>query len=192
MSALANIVNSIRTSFVRVLATARIKPNHLTILGAIVAIVAGYLASEGQLLAAGLIFLAGSLLDGLDGALARHTDSASSKGAFLDSVLDRVGEGALFVGLAIHFARADSEFGIAVTVVALAVSMLVSYARARALSLGLNPGGFIPAPRPVRVALLSSGLIIGQPIAAIVAVAVLAGISTVMRIIAPMLRADSE
>ena len=142
-----------------------------------------------MLLPAGLVFLVGSLMDGLDGALARHTDSASDTGAFLDSVLDRVGEAALLIGLAVYFAREDDEIGIAATVAALALSMLVSYTRARAQSLGLNVGGIIPAPRPVRVLLLSASLIIGQPRVAVILVAVLAAVSALMRIVAGMRRA---
>ena len=153
---------------------------------------AGYLASHGGLLPAGLVFLAGSLMDGLDGALARHTNSASRTGAFLDSVLDRVGEAALLIGLSLYFAAKDDYLAIGATAAALALSMLVSYARARAESLGLNRGGFIPAPRPVRVVILSAGLIIAQPLIAVIAVAVLSAVSAVQRIIAAMSGGETQ
>ena len=162
----------------------------MTVLGAVIASSAGYAASQGALLPAGLIFLAGSLLDGLDGALARHTNRVTDTGAFLDSVLDRVGEAALLIGMAVYFAGEGDELGIAATVAALALSLLVSYARARAQSLNLRLGGFIPAPRPIRVLLLSVGLIIGQPRIAVILVAILAGISALMRIVAGMRGTD--
>lgn len=183
---LTNAVERIRSPIVRVLAAVGVRPNHLTVLGALIAVGAGYLAGQGALLPAGLIFLAGSLMDGLDGALARHTDSVSRTGAFLDSVLDRVGEAALLIGLSFYFAGEDEALAVVVTSAALALSMLVSYARARAESLGLNRGGIILAPRPVRVAILSAGLVIAQPFIAVIAVAVLSAVSALQRIIAGM------
>ncbi len=192
MSFLANAVERIRSPIVRVLAAVGVRPNHLTVLGALIAVGAGYLASQGALLPGGLVFLAGSLMDGLDGALARHTDSVSRTGAFLDSVLDRVGEAALLIGVTFYFAQEDDALAVVVTAAALALSMLVSYARARAESLGLNRGGFIPAPRPVRVAILAVGLVIAQPLIAVIAVAALSAVSALQRIIAGMGRQRAE
>ena len=186
LSFLTNAVERIRSPIVRVLAVVGVRPNHLTVLGALIAVGAGYLAGQGALLPAGLIFLAGSLMDGLDGALARHTDSVSRTGAFLDSVLDRVGEAALLIGLSFYFAREDDALAVVVTSAALALSMLVSYARARAESLGLNRGGVIPAPRPIRVVILAAGLVIAQPLIAVIAVAALSAVSALRRIIAGM------
>lgn len=186
MSLLANAVETIRSPIVRVLAAIGVRPNHLTVLGALIAVGAGYAASQGALLPAGLIFLAGSLMDGLDGALARYTDSVSRTGAFLDSVLDRVGEAALLIGLSFYFAGEDDALAVVVTTAALALSMLVSYARARAEGLGLNRGGVILAPRPVRVAILAVGLVIAQPLIAVIAVAALSAVSALQRIIAGM------
>ncbi len=186
LSVLTNVVERIRSPIVRVIAAVGVRPNHLTVLGALIAVGAGYAAGQGALLPAGLVFLAGSLMDGLDGALARHTDSVSRTGAFLDSVLDRVGEAALLIGLSFYFAGEDDALAVVLTSAALALSMLVSYARARAESLGLNRGGIIPAPRPVRVAILSAGLIVAQPLIAVIAVAALSGVSALQRIIAGM------
>ena len=186
LSFLADAVERIRSPIVRVLAAVGVRPNHLTVLGALIAVGAGYAASQGALLPAGLIFLAGSLMDGLDGALARHTDSVSRTGAFLDSVLDRVGEAALLIGLSLYFAREEDTLAVVGTAAALALSMLVSYARARAESLGLNRGGIIPAPRSIRVVILSAGLIIAQPLIAVIAVAALSAVSALQRIIAGM------
>ncbi len=186
LSFLRNALGGIRSPIVGVLAAIGIRPNHLTVLGALIAVGAGYSASQGALLPAGLIFLAGSLMDGLDGALARHTDSVSSTGAFLDSVMDRVGEAALLIGLSLYFAREEDIVAVVATAAALALSMLVSYARARSESLGLNRGGIILAPRPVRVVILSAGLIIAQPLIAVIAVAALSAVSALQRIIAGM------
>ncbi|MYD36991.1 MAG: CDP-alcohol phosphatidyltransferase family protein [Dehalococcoidia bacterium] len=186
LSFFADVVEKIRSPIVRVLAEVGVRPNHLTVLGALIAVGAGYLASQGALLPAGLVFLAGSLMDGLDGALARHTDSVSRTGAFLDSVLDRVGEAALLIGLSFYFAQEDDTLAVVATAAALALSMLVSYARARAEGLGLNRGGFIPAPRSVRVVILSVGLIVAQPLIGAVAITALSAVSAIQRIIAGM------
>ena len=177
-------IDTIRAPLVRGLASIGVRPNHLTILGALIAVASGYVASQGQLPAAGMIFLAGSLLDGLDGALARHTGSSSRFGAYLDSVLDRVGESAILIGLIAHFSEQGDEIGVIFAGAALAASMLVSYARARAEGLGLSSGGIVPAPRPVRVVILAVGLIVGQPRPAVILVAALAGISAAQRILA--------
>ena len=177
-------IDTIRVPLVRGLASIGVRPNHLTILGALIAVASGYVASQGQLPAAGMIFLAGSLLDGLDGALARHTGSSSRFGAYLDSVLDRVGESAILIGLIAHFSEQGDEIGVIFAGAALAASMLVSYARARAEGLGLSSGGIVPAPRPVRVVILAVGLIVGQPRPAVILIAALAGISAAQRILA--------
>ena len=186
LSFLANVVEGIRSPIVRVLGAVGVRPNHVTIFGALIAVGAGYLASQGALLPAGLVFLAGSLMDGLDGALARHTDAVSRTGAFLDSVLDRVGEAALLIGLSLHFAQEEDGLAVATATAALALSMLVSYARARAEGLGLNRGGNVLAPRPVRVVILSAGLIVAQPFIAVIAVAALSAVSALQRIVAGM------
>lgn len=186
LSFLGDTIEKIRSPIIRVLAAVRVRPNHLTLLGALIAVGAGYTASQGALLPAGLLFLGGSLMDGLDGALARHTDSVSRTGAFLDSVLDRVGEAALLIGLSLYFAEEGDALAVMATTAGLALSMLVSYARARAESLGLNRGGIIPAPRPIRVVILSIGLVIAQPLIAVIAIAALSAVSALQRIIAGM------
>ena len=181
---LTRYLDAVRAILVRGLAAIGARPNHLTLLGALIAVSSGFLASQGYLLAAGLVFLAGSLMDGLDGALARHTNSVSSFGAYLDSVLDRVGESAILIGLIAYFAQEPDEVGVIVAAAAMAASLLVSYTRARAEGLGLSSGGFIPAPRPIRVVILAVGLIVSQPLPAVAIVAALAGISALLRILA--------
>jgi CDP-diacylglycerol--glycerol-3-phosphate 3-phosphatidyltransferase len=111
------------------------------------------------------VFLSGSLLDALDGALARLTGKASAFGALLDSVLDRLSEAALFVGLAVYALRAgfsgDRLFFIVVLLLALIFSQMVSYLRARGEGLGV----FIRSglmTRAERVVLLGIGLLVGQ------------------------------
>ena len=108
----------------------------------------------------------GGALDLFDGALARLTGKTSSFGALLDSVFDRLGEAALFVGLGIYALRAglgDRQLLLFITVLLLALifSQGVSYLRARGEGLGV----FIRSglmTRPERVVLLGAGLLIDQ------------------------------
>lgn len=141
-------------------------PNSVTLLGFAVSLGAAALVGGGFLLAGGAVFLAGSVLDLLDGALARLTGRATRFGALLDSVMDRLGEAALFLGMAVYALRADLSDGrltffVVVLILALVFSQTVSYLRARGESLGVfSRTGLMT--RPERVVLFSLGLILGQ------------------------------
>src|SRR5439155_1706614 len=79
-------------------------------------------------------------------------------GAFLDSTLDRIEEGVVLTAVAVRFTKAHNEMAVAAVVVGVLASLMVSYTRARAEALGVeNKGGI--ATRPVRVVILSIGLI---------------------------------
>lgn len=140
-------------------------PNTVTILGFCISLVAAGLVGAGFLLAGGLVFLAGSVMDLMDGALARLTGRVSRFGALLDSVMDRLGEAAIFLGIAIHGLRYDLSderllFLMVVLLVALVASQTVSYLRARGEGLGIETRTGLMT-RPERVVLLSLGLILG-------------------------------
>jgi CDP-diacylglycerol--glycerol-3-phosphate 3-phosphatidyltransferase len=100
----------------------------------------------------------GSALDGLDGSVARATGTESPRGAFVDAVADRLGEVAVFTGLAV--AQAGSRRVVLLIVLALSGSLVVPYLRAKAESVGLNgSSGFMG--RAERVILFSAGLLSG-------------------------------
>jgi len=146
---------------VGVLAAVGVTPNMLTLGGVIGNAGAAVLAARGDFLPAGLVMLAASSLDLLDGALARATGRATSFGSVFDAVMDRVSEAAVLFGLLVWFsdsARAGRTEELLIFA-AVAGSMLVSYVRARAeiIGLKLRDGLFT---REVRVAVLGSGLII--------------------------------
>ncbi len=112
------------------------------------------------------MFLVGSGLDLMDGALARLTGTDSAFGALLDSVFDRLGEAALFMGLAVYAVQSDFSdnrrlFLILVVFLALIFSQGVSYLRARGEGLGVFTRAGVMT-RPERVVLLSIGLLAGQ------------------------------
>lgn len=162
------------------LAAMGVRPNHVTLAGFLIAAGSGYLAWEGSLQLAGALYLFGSSLDALDGALARRTRTTSVFGAFFDSLLDRASEGALLLGLAVYLARTGDDLGVALTVAALLSSFLVSYARARGESLGVATRSGI-APRTVRVLVLAVGLIVGVPLPALAIVTALSAVTVVQR-----------
>lgn len=143
--------------FARLLVRLRISPNQVTVAGLLFAIFSASMVTLGFHMAAGIIFLFGSALDLLDGALARLEGRMTALGAFLDSTLDRVGEGAMFAVIAHHFALCGDASAVSAVVLAMLGGMLTSYTRARAETLGLScRSGW--ASRPERVLIVSSGL----------------------------------
>ena len=140
-------------------------PNAITLLGFAVCVVSAYLVASGWLLWGGVVFLTGSILDLFDGALARMTGQASPFGALLDSVFDRLGEGALFVGLGIYALRADFSddhraWFLTALLLALIFSQGVSYLRARGEGLGAFTRAGVMT-RTERVIILGVGLLLG-------------------------------
>ncbi len=144
----------------------KLTPHALTLSGFGLSVVAAGLVGSGWLVAGGAVFLLGGSLDLMDGALARLTGTASPFGALLDSVFDRLGEAALFVGLAVYALEADFSddyrlFFLIVLLLALIFSQSVSYLRARGEGLGVFTRAGLMT-RPERVVLLGVGLLIDQ------------------------------
>jgi len=105
------------------------------------------------------VFVVGSVLDILDGALARAGGKTTPFGAFLDSTTDRVGEGAMLAAIALVFARSGNDRAVVFTVAAVAGSFLVPYARAKAEALGLR-GDVGLGSRAERVVVITAGLVL--------------------------------
>ncbi len=146
---------------VRLLAKALITPSAITWLGFLLAVGAALLIVSGQLLAAGLVVLVAGYFDILDGALARYTNRTSRFGALLDSILDRLSEGVLLLGILVLYAREQSVVMVVLVGLALFGSLLVSYIRARAEAAGLEcrVGLFT---RTERVVVLTLGLLLSH------------------------------
>ena len=147
------------------LARTRITPNALTACGVTLCALASvlvYFEYRHELLffwLGAVAFVVGSVLDILDGALARFSGKTTPFGAFVDSTTDRVSEGFMLGAIALVLARAGSELGIALAVAALAGSFLVSYTRARAEALGLR-GDVGIGSRAERVVVITAGLVL--------------------------------
>ncbi len=125
------------------LARTRVTPNMLTAAGVTLCALGAVLVyfeyrNEWFFFFGGLAFVVGSILDILDGALARAGGKGTPFGAFLDSTLDRVSEAFMLGAIALVLVRDGSELGVGLSVAAIAGSFLVSYTRARAEALGLS------------------------------------------------------
>jgi CDP-diacylglycerol--glycerol-3-phosphate 3-phosphatidyltransferase len=107
------------------------------------------------------VFTIGSLLDAFDGALARIRGLVTPFGTFLDSTVDRVGEGFMLGAVALVLMRDGNEWGVALAIAAIAGSFLVSYTRAKAEQMGLK-GDVGLGSRAERVAIIAIGVAMGS------------------------------
>jgi CDP-diacylglycerol--glycerol-3-phosphate 3-phosphatidyltransferase len=164
------------------LARTRVTPNQLTAVGVslcAVSAVLAYFEYRNEMLFFWLgagIFVLGSILDILDGALARAGGKTTPFGAFLDSTFDRVSEAFMLGAIALIEARNGNTVSLAFTVAAIVGSFLVSYTRAKAEILGLR-GDVGIGSRAERVILITVGLVLAPWGALSVAIYVLAAMS---------------
>ena len=147
------------------LARTRVTPNALTTSGVLLCAVASVLVffenrDEDLFYWLGAaLFIVGSILDILDGALARESGKTTPFGAFVDSISDRVGEGFVLGAIGLVLARQGNDVALGFTFAAVAGSFLVPYARAKAEMLGLR-GDIGIGSRAERVVVISAGLIL--------------------------------
>jgi len=147
------------------LARTRVTPNALTATGVSLCLMASvlvYFEYRNEWLfywAGALLFVIGSILDILDGALARVGGKATPFGAFLDSTTDRVGEGAMLGAIALVFHRHNLPVALGLTFAGVIGSFLVSYTRSKAETLGLK-GDIGIGSRAERVVVITAGLVL--------------------------------
>jgi len=132
----------------------------LTLAGAVLGALAALLVVLGHLAAGGIVLAAGGVLDLLDGTLARNGHGATAFGGFLDSTLDRVGEGLVMAALVTHLALGGQAWLAGLAALTLFTGLLVSYTKARAEALGASAGTGLMT-RPERLLILIGGLIAG-------------------------------
>jgi CDP-diacylglycerol--glycerol-3-phosphate 3-phosphatidyltransferase len=143
----------------------RVTPNALTTAGVVLCALASvlvYFEYRNEILffwAGAFVFVVGSILDILDGALARAGGKSTPFGAFVDSTTDRISEAFMLGAIALVLTRDGNELGVGLTVAAIAGSFLVSYARARAEALGLR-GDVGIGSRAERVVVITAGLVL--------------------------------
>ena len=160
-----------------------LSPNVLTIAGLVICAAAAVLVALGYLLAGGIVLFVASAFDILDGALARVSGKLQRYGAFLDSTIDRYAEAFTYIALLYYFLfHQHATLEPMLVIVALTGSMLVSYVRARAQSLGFEVDGGLLA-RPERVVITVVGLIFTPALVwALWVLAVLTNVTAVQRI----------
>ena len=158
-----------------------IYPNTMTILGLIGNMVGAVFLSQGRLTVGGLFIIAMGPVDALDGTMARLRGESGGYGAFVDSVTDRYSELIILGGLLVYFLGQEAWLAAAVTYAAAAGSILVSYIRARAQSLGheAKVGIFT---RLERYLVLAPLLVLNQPLLGVAIIAVGANITALQRI----------
>jgi len=165
------------------LAKAGVTPNQLTMLGVVLSFAGAAVLASGRLRAGMAILVFTWLFDVLDGALAKYAGQVSRFGGFLDSVMDRYTEGAVFVAFAYYYAAAGDPLMAGVTVFALIGAAAVSYARSRAENeiegkCDVGVGARLP-----RLVILAATTLAGFPSAGIAVVLVLSHYTVLQRII---------
>jgi CDP-diacylglycerol---glycerol-3-phosphate 3-phosphatidyltransferase len=164
------------------LAATGVHPNVLTFTGLIVNIWAAVLFAAGRFPAAGAVMILAGIFDMTDGRVARAQGRVTTFGGFFDSVIDRYSDLVLYLGLLVYYARVDRFFYAILVGVAMAGSVMVSYARARAESLIPScKAGFWE--RPERIVLLILGALGNRMAPALWLLAVGPNISVIQRIV---------
>lgn len=157
-------------------------PNSITAIGLLLAGLAAYFIATGRFTIGGLILLIGAPLDVIDGSMARQLGEPSKFGGFIDSVTDRYSELVVLLGLLIYYAGNGSQLESVLVLIAAAGSVMVSYTKARAESLGFTAKvGLLT--RVERMIVMVVFLIIQHPAIALWIIAILANFTALQRIL---------
>ena len=167
----------------RIVARTNLSPNAITVIGLGLNFVVAAIIASGNLILGGILLLLAGAFDVVDGAVARATNQVSPFGSFFDSTMDRYADAIVLGGLLIYLI--DDGAGtlpLVLVFITLVGSLMISYTRSRAESLGLRGDvGF--AQRAERVIILSAGLLIGRPVWALWLLAGLTQFTVLQRII---------
>jgi CDP-diacylglycerol--glycerol-3-phosphate 3-phosphatidyltransferase len=158
-----------------------ISPNLLTVMGFVLTVGVAYVLATGHLQIGGMLLAVAGLFDALDGTLARLAGRRSRFGAFLDSTVDRFSEAVIFLGLLVHYTQHGGQRVSFLIYVTLVGSLMVSYARARAESIGIECKRGI-LTRFERAVVLVVGLVLNQMLIALWIMAVLSNFTALQRI----------
>nr|MBA3654633.1 CDP-alcohol phosphatidyltransferase family protein [Actinomycetota bacterium] len=134
-----------------------IRPDHLTVAGLVVAVACAVAIAQGHLVLGVVLLAASALPDLLDGAVARARGGGSVRGAFFDSVADRVTDALVLGGIGWYLAAEHGGQAAMLPFAVLGVSMLISYERAKAEALGFSAKGGL-MERAERIIAIAVGL----------------------------------
>lgn len=158
-----------------------INPNLLTLLGMLITS-SSALVIPNSLFWGGILVLFGGAFDMIDGLMARVNGRATKFGALLDSTLDRIADGFIFVGVGWYFFRSQDEIALLVTFLCMVSSFLISYIRARAEGLGISCNvGLIE--RPERILFLAFGCLTGWLFLTVTILTILSIVTVIQRMI---------
>jgi len=158
-----------------------LRPNHLTIIGLGVSVLAATAFCTARIRTAGILLILAGLCDFFDGSLARASGQVSAFGAFLDSVIDRYSDLVVLLAIVVLYAQVSHTRGAIVAMAGLIGSMMVSYTKARAESIGVRcTVGMME--RPERMICLIAGALLDLLEPALWVLAVLSNLTALQRI----------
>ena len=173
-----NIIDPIAGFFLKI----GLRANVITVIGFALAGLSAYFLASGRFLIGGLVLLVGAPLDVIDGAMARLQGETSKFGALLDSVTDRYAELVVLLGLLIYYLEKGNQLACILVFVAAAGSVMVSYTKARAESLGFTAKvGLLT--RVERMIVMIICLLIKQPMIALWIIAIVANATAIQRML---------
>ena len=180
---LQNIFLKILSPLTHLLTKWGVSPNSISIAGLVITVLAALAFTAGYIRLGGVLVLIGGLCDTFDGVIARSAGKATRYGAFFDSVIDRYSELVMFFGIAAHFVLTKEYLTLLAILFAMCGSIMVSYSRARAESLGFSANIGI-MQRAERIVLLGFGALFHLTALkiAIWLIAILANITALQRI----------
>ncbi|UCH59090.1 MAG: CDP-alcohol phosphatidyltransferase family protein [Anaerolineales bacterium] len=157
-------------------------PNTMTILGLVGNTIGAFMLSRGEMMYGGIIILLMGPVDALDGTMARLRGESGEFGAFVDSVTDRYSELVILGGLLFYYLEQGAWLPALLAYIAAAGSVLVSYTRARAQSIGIDTKVGV-LTRLERYIVLAPALVFNIPLVALWIMAVLANVTAIQRIV---------
>lgn len=165
----------------RALYRLHLRPNHLTLLGLVMSFLSASAFVADHVRAAGLFLVLAGLFDFFDGSLARASGQVTPFGAFLDSVIDRYSDILVLLGIVVLLARTPNARGAVVAMAGLVGSVMVSYTKARAESIGVGCTVGV-MERPERMLCLIAGALFDLLEPALWVLAVLSNVTALQRI----------
>jgi len=183
-SLLNNLRNSLKPylqTIGKIFASTGISPNVWTAVGLVFAFISSLvygISLEFSLILGGILLLISGFFDIVDGQVARYTNRISKSGGFLDSIFDKIAEVAIFFGILL-----GGYVEPYLVILAISLSLLVSYTRAKADTLGIKLQGIGIGERAERLLVIAIVGMIGFMEAAIIIVIIIAAITLVQRIV---------
>ncbi|ADG74682.1 CDP-alcohol phosphatidyltransferase [Cellulomonas flavigena DSM 20109] len=176
LSRFRGLMTRLWTPLADALLRAGVSPDAVTITGTLVVVVTALWAfPTGHLLLGGVLIAVFTLTDSIDGVMARRAGRSGPWGAFLDSTLDRFGDGAIFAGLVLWYTGGgDSRPDAVLALACLVLGSIVPYARARAEGLGMTASIGIAERADRLLAVLTATILVGAGLPGVVMTVVLA------------------